>query len=373
MNPRERILAVFNGETPDRVPWFGDLTWWVNSKAQHGGLPSELLSDRGLFYETLLEFHREFNVGLYFGPEPYPFEVAYDDTVQVTNERRGPVARETIETPVGTLVQEHTSLPDAGGSRTMRQVKSPADLRTLRYLVEHSHYEPKYEPLLRRYPQVQELGIVHTCLPKTPALHLMTDLAGIQIFVDLWLDARAELEETIEVMDQKYGEGAEVAVESPAEFVWSPATLSSETVGETFFEMYVAGYLRKWVGRLRETGKRSAIHMDGTLRGLIAQTAAIGYDAIEAVTPQPVGDITLQEARELVGPDTILWGGIPSVFFTPLVDDDQFEQHVREVLSVMTGEPRYVLGSADQVPPTAHPQRILRVAELVERYGAYTT
>lgn len=45
---------------------------------------------------------------------------------------------------------------------------------------------------------------------------------------------------------------------------------------------------------------------------------------------------------------------------------------VRDVLSVMTSEPRYVLGVADQVPPTGLRKRVIRVAELVERYGAYS-
>ena len=53
------------------------------------------------------------------------------------------------------------------------------------------------------------------------------------------------------------------------------------------------------------------------------------------------------------------------------MDGDEFERMVRELLSVMTRGPRYVLGVGDQVPPTALRHRLIQVAELVERYGSY--
>jgi hypothetical protein len=70
---------------------------------------------------------------------------------------------------------------------------------------------------------------------------------------------------------------------------------------------------------------------------------------------------------------TILWGGLPGVFFTGLVSDEEFDAHLRHVLEVMRAEPRYVLGVADQVPPDGLERRVRRVRELVEKYGAYAS
>lgn len=383
MNHREHIFAVFKEEMPDRVPWFADLTWWASAMEQRGQVPAGLYSGNTspgwqpyLSFDAtpdLFELHRELNVGFYFGSGYFPFETEYDDTVRIMRETHGNTLRQTIETPVGALIEGRIYLVESYTEAiSHRPIKSPADLRVLRYLVEHTHYRPDYSVATRRRALLGDLGIVMYCLPKTPAMELITEKAGIQTFVDLWLDARAELEETLQIMEQKYDEAAAIVVASPVEFVWSPMTLSSEIVGDRFFERYVSGYERKWIERLHQAGKWSIIHMDGTLRGLIRHVAALGYDAIEAITPTPVGDLTMSEARELVGPDIILWGGLPSVYFTSLVDEDEFERLVREVLWVMTREPRYVLGVADQVPPTALRQRVIRVAELVERYGVYT-
>ncbi len=59
--------------------------------------------------------------------------------------------------------------------------------------------------------------------------------------------------------------------------------------------------------------------MDGTLGGLIADVAEIGFDVIEAVTPAPVGDITLAEAAALVDGRSVIWGGMPGTMFTSAV------------------------------------------------------
>ena len=47
--------------------------------------------------------------------------------------------------------------------------------------------------------------------------------------------------------------------------------------------------------RLHAAGVRAAVHLDGTLKGLLPKLAATGIDAIEAITPQPVGDLSLEE------------------------------------------------------------------------------
>ena len=69
--------------------------------------------------------------------------------------------------------------------------------------------------------------------------------------------------------------------------------------------------------------------------------------------------------------ETILWGGIPGVFFTPSVTDEEFVAFVRQVLAVMRKNPKYVLGVADQVPPDGLAYRVAQVRDLVETYGRY--
>jgi len=128
----------------------------------------------------------------------------------------------------------------------------------------------------------------------------------------------------------------------------------------------------EWAARIKAAGKFSCIHMDGTLRGLLREEFQVGLTFVESITPAPVGDLRVEEWSDFVGPtDTLFWGGIPGSYFTPLVSDAEFDAHVRNTISVMRREPRYVLGIADQIPPDGLESRLRRVTELVEEHGAY--
>jgi hypothetical protein len=150
-----------------------------------------------------------------------------------------------------------------------------------------------------------------------------------------------------------------------------PENLSSEVVGKNLFEDYMRPCQQKWTRRIARADKFSFIHIDGSLRGLLREEGSVGFTVLEALTPDPVGDVPMTDMRELAGPDSILWGGLPGVYFTPLVRDDVFDRYVEDILAVMRRDRRCVLGVADQVPPDGLRERIRRVVDLVESHGRY--
>jgi len=366
MNDRERILTILKGEQPDRVPWLGDLTYWAGALEARGKLPRGFQGTREWY-----DWHRGLGVGFYLqGYEPY--RTLYDDPIQMKSENHGNIFRKTIHTPAGDLTEESTCLPESFTSApTRRLVRNRRDLVALRYLVTHTRYEPDYAEAQRRADLVKDLGVILCYTPKSPFMQLVALLAGIESVVELVSDVTEEFEETLEVMEAKSDEAAAIAVNSSAECLMIPENLSSEVVGPNFFEKYMRRYQEKWVRRIREAGKFSFIHIDGTLRGLLRQEASVGFTVLEALTPAPVGDIAMSDMRPLAGPGPILWGGIPGSYFTPLVSDAEFDRHVIEMLAVMRQEPRYVLGVADQVPPDGLKRRVRRVAVLADQYGRY--
>ena len=121
------------------------------------------------------------------------------------------------------------------------------------------------------------------------------------------------------------------------------------------------GFQSEWVENIKEAGKFSFVHMDGTLAGLLRQQASVGFTVLEALTPHPVGDIRIEDFKRWMGDsESIAWGGIPGSYFTANVSDNEFDRHVKHVLSVMITKPKYVLGVADQVPPDALERRVRR-------------
>ena len=186
------------------------------------------------------------------------------------------------------------------------------------------------------------------------------------------IDETEEFEALLDCLEDKYDEACALAVDSPAECIMIPENISSECVAP-FYQKYMKRYHKKWTDRIREAGKYSFVHQDGTVRGLIGQLSKeSGFDVIEAVTPLPIGDVAIEEVASLVDDKTIIWGGIPGgMFVEGVLSDADFETHVRKCIDVMTQNPRYVLGVADQVVPGSSLQRIRKVRELVDTYGYY--
>ena len=115
----------------------------------------------------------------------------------------------------------------------------------------------------------------------------------------------------------------------------------------------------------KRQGVSCAVHLDGTLKGLLPRLAANGFDAIEALTPQPAGDLDVEVLRACANNQrVILWGGIPGVMFAPPYAWSDMQAHVRRVLRAWRGTP-FILGVADQVPPDGNIDFCRRIAEMI--------
>ncbi len=360
------MLTFLKGEVPDRVPWFGDLTYWAGARENDGDLPEGFGSS-----DEYYDFHRDLGVGFYL--QGYqPSIGSLDDTITAEGDRTGVRIEHTVNTPVGSLTQIQQALPDSATVACLKHyVDGPEDLAALRWWFEHTEFSANYSEAVKRQGLVEDLGVVLCYLPKSPFMQMMVVYAGVETVIDLWMDVRDEFEATLAVMEAKVAEDAQICVDSPAECLMIPENLSSEVVGKNFYESYVRSYHERWTDAIRSAGKTSFIHVDGTVEGLGAEVAQSGFDVIEAVTPKPVGDISLQQMRDLVGEKTILWGGLPGIYFTPHVSDEEFESYTRQTLELMRQTPNYVLGVADQVPPDGTRERIARVVELAKESGRY--
>jgi uroporphyrinogen-III decarboxylase len=360
MTPRERILAILKGEQPDQVPWCGDLDYWANSLIKRGLKPKGfVLSD------DYIQWHRDLGVGFYLqGYFPYT-QIFSNCKVHEWNE--GNKRFKEIVTPVGSVRECWEYLPTSFSEGPVEHfMKSEADIPVMKFIYENSRFEADYSIAIQRKQQVGDQGVVLCYLPKSPFMHLMALEAGVMAVTMVALTAPDEFKELLDIMKEAFDQAAQIAVDSPAEVLMIPENLSSEMVGPDLFKMYMYDYQKEWTGKIRIAGKYSFIHIDGTLAGLLRQEASVGFTVLEALTPYPVGDLKFEDLAGIAGDSkSIIWGGIPGSYFTDCVSDEEFERHVKYLLSIMTKEPRFVLGVADQVPPDGLETRVKRVSELV--------
>jgi hypothetical protein len=361
MNYRERVLTVLRGGVADRVPWFADLDYWVFSMEKRGERPPGFRQS-----PEYLELHRELDIGFYLQGY-WPFRTLCDGSIEIEEGWEDNIRYRRIHTPVGDLEEQWKYLAVSfSESPYVHLVKDVADLRTIRYWHEHTYYEPNYGRAVWLGDNVGDLGVVLCYVPRSPLMQMVVEYAGLMTTVDLWINAHEELTETLAVIEEAHNRAAELSLASPAECLMIPENLSAEMIGRRLFDEYMREYETRWNERIRQAGKFSFVHMDGTLRGLIGAVASTGFRVIEAFTPAPVGNVDVREIRQMVEPQTILWGGLPGAFLSPVMSEEDFETHVRFVLDVMTTHPGFVLGVADQVPPDALYHRVKRVSKLVE-------
>ena len=363
MNFRERVLTVLGGGIPDRVPWMADFDYWAQSLEKRGLRPDGFRKS-----PEYLDWHRELNTGFYLQGY-WPFRMVPDDTVTIEEGQDGDIRYRRVTTPVGVLEEQWIFLYSSYSEAPHKHfIEDVSDLEVLRYWHEHIHYEADYERALWVKANVGDLGVTLVYAPRSPFMQLVAEYAGIQNIIKVWGEAPDEFDATLDVMRHAYHQAAEISIASPAECIMLPENLSAEMVGRRFFETYLRDFETYWNQRIHEAGKYSFIHMDGTLRGLIGPVASTGFSVIESFTPAPVGNVDITEVRSMVDPHpVVLWGGMPGAYFSPVVSDDDFEAYLARVLEVMTTQPGFVLACADQVPPDGLVERVLRIAEEVER------
>ncbi len=364
MKERERVLRLLAGETPDQVPWFGDLAYWL--PYAHGNR----VIDEKYKGDGIYRLHEDLGVGFYLqGYEPFTGEA---ENVDVERRQEGLYTETTWKTPVGTLRQVDKALPQSYTSAICEHmVKTPEDLRTYVYICEHTAWRSNYAEAEKRVGLVGENGVVLCYLPKSPYMDLVALKAGIVAVVDILSEDPEEFGELLDRLEACADKAAQIALDSPAEFLMIPENISSEVVGKWPYHSYMERYQRKWFEKIKARGKVSFVHMDGTMRGLLREVSEAGARVMEALTPAPTGDIEIEDMHNWAADHTVIWGGIPGAYFTDSVSDSRFDEYVKRVLDTWRTRPRYVLGVADQVPPYSRPERIARVRALVDRYGAY--
>lgn len=364
MTNRERILMLLNHKTPDRVPWFGDLDYWYDAATKKGELARQYLGD-GYF-----QLNRDLGVGFYLQGY-FPF-TQHHTNISFSEKTGGEQVIKTMRTPRGDLSEIQQYLPTSFSWGYVKHfVETVEDLPAFKCYLESLTFSPAYDEAVRRKSIIGDNGVVLCYMPRSPFMQMVTTYMGIVPLVYLLADAPDEMLEIFDIMERKYDLAAEIALDSPAECIMIPENLSSEVVGASYYRRYLRPYESKWIKRIQQAGKTSFIHMDGTLKGLIKQVAETGFDVIEAVTPFPSGDMTMEEVAAEITGDTILWGGLPGIVFTPNFGEGEFVSHIKSILQVMRTKPAYVLGVADQVPPDGILERVGSIAALCDEFGRY--
>ena len=142
--------------------------------------------------------------------------------------------------------------------------------------------------------------------------------------------------------------------------------IDANIVSPPYFEKYCLPFYEKRSTQLQKAGIYTYIHIDGSFKPLVKHLKDLPFDGLEALTPLPQGDVSLEEMKEAIG-DKILLDGIPAIIFLPDYPLEKFKDFMRKIIELFW--PRLILGASDEVPPSADVERVRIIFEMVSDFN----
>jgi hypothetical protein len=167
-------------------------------------------------------------------------------------------------------------------------------------------------------------------------------------------------------LDESHDRLIDVINASPVEIINFGDNLHSGTLSRGLFCRYVLPAHQRRCERLHAAGKFVHTQWDGDTRSLLPFARETGLDGIEAITPQPQGDVTLEEIKAALGNRMFLLDGIPAVYFDAEYPASAPEECARRLIELFA--PRLVLGISDEISSHGDIERIREVNRIVAEY-----
>jgi hypothetical protein len=346
MTLREMNLRIFQRRPIPHVFFQPRFEPWFDWHRQFESLPPQLQA------LSLLEAYDLIGASMrtvhYYTGQPDPVVSRYNAEVKISRHQEGDVLKERFDTPFGALYQTHKFTID----RTWRTIeflaKQPDDLPALRWLLERRSFDFRADHFRQGAAYVGDRGVPQFWVPKSPYFALAQQLMRYEDFIYALADQPRHMEETMAVIDRSYdGLYEQLTSSGLLDILNFGENIAMAYLSPHYFERYVIPWYEKRAGQLRAAGIFTHIHIDGYFRPLLPYLAHLPFDGLEALTPEPQGDVTLEEMAEAMG-DKILLDGIPAVLFLNHHRREELEACVETLVRLF--HPRLILGISDELP-----------------------
>jgi hypothetical protein len=362
-NMLNSLYNLLQGKPADPIVWTADITYWIAGQKEAGTARTEWDSVDGY-----LQLHHDLGIMPYYYYDKFWIaNSCYAENVHVSQDRDGGQITNWIKTPRGSLVETLVYLPSSCSTGCTRHyVETEDDLDVFLNILEQRHLEPAN---LDDYPARAQYwashdGLPSLGLPRSPLSSFIYEWAGVEHAAFLLADCKDKVKTVLRLMEEQEEPVIEALCRVCPPLVHFPDNLSSDTL-TGYYAPYMAAAHARRLDRLHSVGIKAAVHLDGAVRGLLPRLADVGFDAVEALTPAPAGDVTPAEMLKLAGnTGVILWGGVPGIMFAPPFTWEDMQAHVRGVLDCWKAQP-FILGVADQVPPDGNIDFCRQIAEML--------
>ena len=275
----------------------------------------------------------------------------------------------TIETPVGKQVSVDRRTPNSPGTIHVKwPVGTEEELRVATWIEENTSWQWHQDVFEQSEREVGDLGAPTMYLPRMNLQDLYINMMGVENATYALLDWPEAVEAYFGALDANHDRLIDLVNSSPVDIINMGENLHSGTMSPELFLKYHLPACQRRCEKLHTCGKFVSSHWDGDCGPLLGYARETGLDGIEAITPQPQGDVTLEEIKEALGDEMFLLDGIPAIYFDKTYSVETLVECVHKLIDLFA--PKLVLGISDEISSTGDIERVRLVGEIVEAYNA---
>ncbi len=353
---RQAHLAVFERTPVERVVWQPRLEHWINTHRRQGTLPDRYreMSD--------LEIYDDLGCSVrgYHLFNPCFRQVHHPDYVSTARDE-GDFIHVTWTTPAGTLtlVEQRTDLSHLTRDFPVKRVE---DLAVIEWILTHRRWEYDADRFARADAEMGDRGAPTIYVSRCSIMRMIIEWLGLERTIYFLADYPKEMEHLIRTIEETDDPLYDLVAKSPIRIVNHGDNVHSDLLPPTLMRTWIMPHYQRRAAQMHAVGKWTFPHWDGYVKPLLPLARECGFDGIEAVTPEPQGDVTLEYAKEQMG-DLILLDGIPAIYFLPDYPVELLVECTRRCLELFW--PNLILGISDEISPPGDIERVRLVSELV--------
>jgi hypothetical protein len=357
MTPRERIIAAYRHEPVDRVPCSPRIWAWL--------LSAEGTDD----VAAHLRLQKRYPIDIQLTRNPFRHVTALDRVVgpvapgvradvKEWQEGRLMMVRRTFHTLDGTLT-DVTGYPPTGESdfgvrpdpvRVEFLIKGRRDLDAFRSLMVPPKAVADFEPCRRMEAEIGDRGLFLVEIP-SPLCHRGGWACSMQDLM-VWYHTDRELFDGVfKLFREQMLEEARLTLEAGFRTIFASYYYESLSAGWSpgIWREVFQPTLRELCELVHADGGMVNFYDDGKCRGILELLAEAGVDVLQTLTPPPVGDIDLGDAKRRIGDRVCLMGCVDLLYVIKLGSPELIDRTVREAMETAAPGGGFILGTSDSI------------------------
>jgi hypothetical protein len=361
MTRKELNLAIFEG-TAEGVLWQPRLETWIGHHMSRGTLPKRF---QGM---GTLEIYDALRCSVRYAASAgiEGFETR-EDIVRITEEHPSHTVYR-VRTPLGELTTVCRDIWEDGRRVNHRieqfPVKTIEALRVVTDLVNRQQFRANLESFRRAAEAVGQRAEPTVFLSSSGLTELIKNWCGLPDTYYLLHEHPKEVEAYLEACDRRDDRLLDAALQLPCRIFNLGDHATNEFTPPPILKKYLMPRWHRIADRLHAHGRFVHTHWDGHSRQMLPYLAETRLDGVEALTPEPMGDMTLEQIKQAVGDRMIVLDLIPAIHFLDSYSANEVVEFARRVIDLFA--PRLILGISDEISQVGQIEKVEAISKLVD-------